>query len=135
MVREARCRKISVTADATPAALTVWVDDEHVRQVQAVTSKKAKRIAAIVVATTVVTAQLWDFGVPVDSMDWRRPSALWSELARRPARTRPGRRRAIHQSNRGVQNGQVGTVRIFGGWRIAFLPGFGQAGNAGPRGS
>jgi hypothetical protein len=91
-VREARCRKIAVTAGGTPAALTVWVDGEHVRQIQAVTSKKTKRIAATVAATTTVTAQLWDFGVPVDSMDLRRPSALWSKLARHPARTRPGRR-------------------------------------------
>ena len=78
-VRGTRCRKIAVTADGTPAVLTVWVDDEHVRQIQAVTSKKAKRIAVTVLATTMVTAQLWDFGVPVDSMDWRRPSALWSK--------------------------------------------------------
>jgi hypothetical protein len=82
-VREARCRKIAVTVGGTPAVLTVWVDGEHVRQIQAVTATKVKRIAVTVVATTMVTAQLWDFGVPVDSMDWRRPSALWSKLARR----------------------------------------------------
>ena len=85
-VRGARCRKIAVTADGTPAALTVWVDGEHVRQIRAVTSKKEKRIAVTVVTTTTVTAQLWDFGVPVDSVDFRRPSALWSKLARHPAR-------------------------------------------------
>ena len=85
-VRGARCRKIAVAADGTPAALTVWVDGEHVRQIQAVTSKKEKRIAVTVVTTTTVTAQLWDFGVPVDSVDFRRPSALWSKLARHPAR-------------------------------------------------
>lgn len=84
-VRGARCRMVAVTAGGTPAVLTAWVDDEHVRQIQAVTSKKARGITATVTATTIVTAQLWDFGVPVDSMDWRRPSALWSELARRPA--------------------------------------------------
>jgi hypothetical protein len=78
-VRGARCRKIAVTADGTPAVLTAWVDDEHVRQVQVVTASQAKRMAVSVAATTVVTAQLWDFGVPLDSMDWRRPSALWSE--------------------------------------------------------
>jgi hypothetical protein len=83
-VREARCRKIAVTVGGTPAVLTIWVDDEHVRQIQAVTSKKAKRTAVTVAATTTVTAQLWDFGVPVDSTDWRRHSALWSKLARRP---------------------------------------------------
>jgi len=88
-VREARCRKIAVTVGGTPAVLTVWVDGEHVRQIQAVTATKVKRIAVTVAAATVVTAQLWDFGVPVDSMDWPRPSALWSKLARRPDPTRP----------------------------------------------
>jgi hypothetical protein len=66
--------------------LTVWVDDQHVRQIQAVTSKKAKRIAVTVVATTMVTAQLRDFGVPFDSMDWRRPRMH----IRRPFAHRPG---------------------------------------------
>ena len=115
-VRGARCRKIAVTAGGTPAALTVWVDGEHVRQVQAVTSAKAKRIAVTVVATTTVTAQLWDFGVPVDSVDFRRPSALWSKLARHPARTRPGRRRAI--PNPGTQNAQIGGSRASRTWKV-----------------
>ena len=115
-VRGARCRKIAVTAGGTPAALTVWVDGEHVRQVQAVTSTKAKRIAVTVVATTTVTAQLWDFGVPVDSVDFRRPSALWSKLARHPARTRPGRRRAI--PNPGTQNAQIGGSRASRTWKV-----------------
>jgi hypothetical protein len=78
-VRETCCRKIAVTVGGARPALTVWVDDEHVRQIQAVTATKAKRIAVTVVATTMVTVQLWDFGVPVDSMDWQRPSALWSK--------------------------------------------------------
>jgi len=69
-VREARCRKFAVTVGGTTAVFTVWVDNEHVRQIQAVTSKTAERIAVTVLATTTVTAQLWDFGVPVDSMDW-----------------------------------------------------------------
>jgi hypothetical protein len=69
-VREARCRKIAVTVSGTAAVFTVWADDEHVRQIQAVTPKKAERGVATVVATTTVTAQLWDFGVPVDPMDW-----------------------------------------------------------------
>jgi hypothetical protein len=77
-VREARCRKIAVTGDGTPAVLTVWVDDEHVRQIQAVTVQKVKRIVVTLVATTTITAQLWDFGIPVDSMDWGRHSARWS---------------------------------------------------------
>ena len=32
-----------------------------------------------VTATSTVTAQLWDFGVLVESLDWRRPSALWGK--------------------------------------------------------
>ena len=69
-VREARCRKFAATVGGTTAVFTVWVDNEHVRQIQAVTSKTAERITVTVLATTTVTAQLWDFGVPVDSMDW-----------------------------------------------------------------
>jgi len=69
-VREARCRKIAVTVSGTTAVFTVWADDEHVRQIQAVTPKRAERGVVTVVATTTVTAQLWDFGVPVDPMDW-----------------------------------------------------------------
>lgn len=56
-VREARCRKFAVTAGGTPAVHGL-ADDEHVRQIQAVTATKAKRIAVTVVATTTVTAQL-----------------------------------------------------------------------------
>jgi hypothetical protein len=67
-VREARCRKIAVTVSGTTAVLTVWADDEHVRQLQAVTPKKAERGVVTVVATTTVTAQLRDFGVP--SIRW-----------------------------------------------------------------
>ena len=33
----ARCRKIAVTAGVASDALTVWVDDEHIRQIRAVT--------------------------------------------------------------------------------------------------
>jgi hypothetical protein len=69
-VREARCRKIAATVSGTTAVFTVWVDNEHVRQIQAVTSKTTERIAVTVLATTTVTAQLWDFGIPADSMDW-----------------------------------------------------------------
>jgi hypothetical protein len=70
-VREARCRKIAATVSGATAVFTVWVDNEHVRQIQAVTSKTTERIVVTVLATTTVTAQLWDFGVPVDSMDWQ----------------------------------------------------------------
>jgi hypothetical protein len=69
-VREARCRKIAVTASGTAAGFTVWVDGEHVRQIRAVTLETRERVVVTVLATTTVTAQLWDFGVPADSVDW-----------------------------------------------------------------
>jgi hypothetical protein len=73
-IGEARCRKfaatISGTISGTMATFTVWVDNEHVRQVQAVTLQTRERVVVTVLATTTVTAQLWDFGVPVDSADW-----------------------------------------------------------------
>jgi hypothetical protein len=49
---------------------TVWVDNEYAWQIQAVTLKTRERVVVIVLATTTVTAQLWDFGVPIDPMDW-----------------------------------------------------------------
>jgi hypothetical protein len=69
-IRGARCRKAAVTVSDTTAVLTVWADDEHVRQIQAVLPKRAERLVVTLVATTTVTAQLWDFGVPVDSINW-----------------------------------------------------------------
>jgi hypothetical protein len=69
-VRGARCRKITVTVSGTTALFTVWADNEHVRQILAVTPKTTERIVVTVLATTTVTAQLWDFDVPVDPMDW-----------------------------------------------------------------
>lgn len=69
-VREARCRKFAVTASGTAAGFTLWVDGEHVRQIRAVTLETRERVAVTVLVTTTVTAQLWDFGVPADSMDW-----------------------------------------------------------------
>jgi hypothetical protein len=69
-VREVRCREIAATVSGTPTVFTVWADDEHVRQIQAVTQKTTKRSVVTVLATITVTAQLWDFGVPADAMDW-----------------------------------------------------------------
>jgi hypothetical protein len=69
-VREARCRKIAVTVSGSTAGFTVWVDDEHVRQIQVVTRETRERIVVTVLVTTTVTAELWDFGVPFDSEDW-----------------------------------------------------------------
>jgi hypothetical protein len=69
-IGEVRCRKIAVTVGGSTAGFTVWADNEHVRQIQAVTPETMHRIAVSVLATTTVIAQLWDFGVPADSMDW-----------------------------------------------------------------
>jgi hypothetical protein len=69
-IREARCRKIAATVSGSTAGFTVWVDDEHVRQIQAVTLETRERVVVTVLATTTITAQLWDFGVPAGSTDW-----------------------------------------------------------------
>jgi hypothetical protein len=68
-VRQTRCRKIAVTVSGTTAGCTVWVDNEHVRQIRAVTPATERGVVTMLVTTT-VTAQLWDFGVPVDLVDW-----------------------------------------------------------------
>jgi hypothetical protein len=58
------------TVSGTTAVFTVWVDNEYVWQIQAVTLETREWVVVIVLATTTVTAQLWDFGVPIDPMDW-----------------------------------------------------------------
>jgi hypothetical protein len=58
------------TVSGTTAVFTVWVDNEYVWQIQAVTLETREQVVVIVLATTTVTAQLWDFGVPIDPMDW-----------------------------------------------------------------
>ena len=68
-VRQTRCRKIAVTVSGTTAGYTVWVDNEHVRQIRAVMPATQRAVVTMLVTTT-VTTQLWDFGVPADSVDW-----------------------------------------------------------------
>ena len=60
----------SLIVRVTAAGFTVWVDGEHVRQIRAVTLETRERVVVTVLATTTVTAQLWDFDVPADSMNW-----------------------------------------------------------------
>lgn len=69
-IREARCRKIAVAVSGTTAVPAVWADGGHVRKIQAVTQKTTERMGVTVLATATVTVQLWDFGVPVDSVGW-----------------------------------------------------------------
>jgi hypothetical protein len=78
-VRQARCRKIAVTVSGTTAGYTVWVDNHHVRQIRAVTPATERGVVTMLVTTT-VTAQLWDFGVPADSVDWPPLSPVHSIL-------------------------------------------------------
>lgn len=56
-LRGTPCRAVAVAAGS--AAFTVWIDDEHVRQIQFERG-----------ARTVEAFEFWDFGVPADSLDW-----------------------------------------------------------------
>lgn len=65
-VRGTRCRRLDVRVG--PAALTVWIDDEHVRRVRsgwAHANTTASR-----------SFELWDFGPPDTSLDWSRLPAI-----------------------------------------------------------
>jgi hypothetical protein len=106
-IREARCRKTAVIVSGTAAVFTVWADGKHVRQIQAVTPKKTERGVVTVLATTTVTVQLWDFGVPVDPMDW----PPLPPLSRR-AIPLVQRRVPIHQSHQKSQNGLFTRARV-----------------------
>jgi len=66
MVRGTMCRKVAVQAGS--AGLMVWVDDEHIRRVQ---SEEHTTGASGTVSRRWVL-ELWDFGVPVGSLDWSR---------------------------------------------------------------
>jgi hypothetical protein len=65
-VRGTPCRVVAVWTG--PAELIVWVDDQHVRRIRF--EEQASRRQASV--SRIVTLDLWDFGVPVDSLDWSR---------------------------------------------------------------
>jgi hypothetical protein len=58
--------RLSGSAEEDPAEFTVWIDEDHVRQVMAeVTLSDHSGLET-------KTLELWDFGVPVDSLDWTR---------------------------------------------------------------
>ena len=102
-VRGTRCRHLAVTADmsvasrATPGGLTirtaigtsatfedllalavaVWLDDAHIRRVRFASEHSTE------------TLELWDFGTPVDDLDWTRlPTSRSPKEAARVARAR-----------------------------------------------
>lgn len=60
------CR--SAAARDGSAEFAVWVDDEHIRRIQAEDRASGKYSSA----GKRLTLELWDFGVPVDSLDWSR---------------------------------------------------------------
>ena len=66
MVRGTLCRTIIVTAGE--AKLMAWIDDEHIRRIQ-VEDRAANGRSTV---SKTLTLELWDFGVPVDSLDWLR---------------------------------------------------------------
>jgi hypothetical protein len=65
-LRGTPCRTAAVRTGS--AELTVWTDDEHIRQVQ-MQEHASSEYSSV---TQTRTLELWDFGVPVDSLDWSR---------------------------------------------------------------
>jgi hypothetical protein len=65
-VRSTPCRVVATTAGQ--AEFTVWIDDERIRRFQSVERGSGRSGTA----TKTETVELWDFGVPVDSLDWSR---------------------------------------------------------------
>jgi hypothetical protein len=57
-----------ITATVGADEFTVWIDGKHVRRFQTV-ERGSGRYAR---ATKTETVELWDFGVPVDELDWSR---------------------------------------------------------------
>ena len=71
-LRGTPCRAVAVLAGS--AELTVWIDDEHVRLIQSEWRGPTPRS----VGTVRQTFELWDFGVPVGSLDWTSLPSLLS---------------------------------------------------------
>jgi hypothetical protein len=66
MLRGTLCRTIIVKA--REAELMVWIDDEHIRRIL-VEDRAADGTSSV---SKILTLELWDFGVSVDSLDWSR---------------------------------------------------------------
>jgi hypothetical protein len=69
-VRWTRCRVVAATAGQDQ--FTVWIDDERIRRFRTVERGSGRSARA----TKTETVELWDFGVPVDSLDWSRLPAF-----------------------------------------------------------
>lgn len=66
VLRGTLCRAITVRPG--PSGLSVWVDDQHIRKVQF----EERASSAHSGISKKQTLELWDFGVPVDGLDWHR---------------------------------------------------------------
>ena len=77
-VRWTACRVAAATAGADE--FTVWIDGQRIRRFQTVERGSGRSARA----TKTETVELWDFGVPVDSLDWSRLPSF-----RTPARPLP----------------------------------------------
>jgi len=65
-VRWTTCRVITATVGADE--FTVWVDRRHVQRFRTVERGSGRHARA----TRTETVELWDFGVPLDELDWSR---------------------------------------------------------------
>jgi hypothetical protein len=65
-VRWTTCRVAATTVGQ--AEYTVWIDGTRIQRFQAVERGSGRSARA----TKTETVELWDFGVPVDSLDWSR---------------------------------------------------------------
>jgi hypothetical protein len=75
-VRGTTCREVTVLSGS--AELTVWIDDDHIRRVR-YTESASSRWTAVAKSWTL---ELWDFGVPADSLDWSRLPSFRTPLDR-----------------------------------------------------
>ena len=76
-VRWTPCRVVAATAGpaefpAGPSEFTVWIDDQRIRRFQTVERGSGRSASA----SKTETVEFWDFGVPVDSLDWSRLPAF-----------------------------------------------------------
>ena len=62
-------------------SVTVWIDGQHVRQVEIqipLPPSQRQQHGSQPFSPILLTLELWDFGVPVDALDWSRLPAFRS---------------------------------------------------------
>ena len=75
-VRWTTCRMATTTTGQEE--FTVWIDDQRVRRFRTVQRGSGRSART----TRTETVELWDFGVPVDSLDWTRLPSFRTDRAR-----------------------------------------------------